>query len=1495
MFFIHSIQLILLYLLVVCKATSNNNRIDLSVVANWKTVPFKLVVLESVSQFNQTLYEPLVEKLLGIQYEGTSDDDCDDDDELYDNEVSLIDSYSISDEEFYTYGLSLIDSDIFREIVNTTIATRYYSPSIEMHYQYFRDVIADKKYCATKDNTSYIVQGSDVYCEPTDVFALKTISCTNEQLNLDLLPVDHIMGDNGCPYFIYGDYRSNKFRETFLYLYQSKKAGKLSFVWRYIPDDTVTSSELLAGYGMDLTLKRTDYIVVDDRDFTDGPEQKLDFAQEPIESPATIPETEEFWKETPADIPKLRKEDIKQLGLKFTKFILDQKSTSDEEKLDLLTKLILDFPLYASKIAGLNYSDHKLRLLSRNLLRDEYNEIPNGFYINDEIVPSIKDDTYKLIAMLKNSISQLDRLQAIGIDSQTASDILSQFSSFEAALSKNPYLRYDYSKYEKSIIFFNDIAHDYQYAKMVSSRKAYSVEPKMGELPPARENIYETIFFLDLSDPVRLYYSLSVINNVLSKRVPERVGLVPLFTTKVGAILARKFLSIVQKSNSNDALRFLHRVNKYLADDKLTDDVITKLPGNDTYTSERIDDLQSFMRAFKIENAPQILVNGVFLPFNNNWQASVQQLTLDVYYLFTQYQNGKIPLNRNFRDYLYKDAYKIRIPSLVPDNIISAGFDVISAPNMNDFIKHHDRNDSNTLELKKHKCSAETCYNSQSLKTLTLIGDLANKNFRLQIIETLKYIQHTRHIKLILGDLGCHNYLKLLRNDAIGVIIDRLSKIEALESPSDLIKPSILQNYPELREAQMDSIHLIVDGRILQISHSLLSESVLNMIVHVDEQLRLKVINRIVRDKKEILNSARGKFNDKYDFLEYLIWTISDIYFKSEDEFVYDTLPRYDTSLLDDKLSLHIPAKKIPKIFVTVSIDPISEKAQKYLAMLDIFKAMPSADIVVHLHPKIEMETIGINRMYRSVFRPSVNFDDNGIFKSDSLRAVFDDIPAKPLFTLSVDEPQSWIVGIKEANTDLDNVKLDISGPVSGVYEVENIIIEGYSREAVSPSIKPVGLVLELFASSEDRREETSVMANFGYFQLKANPGEWNLKIKPGTKGADIYDFVDVSLNSTTLSKSDSKIDTFKFAVTNLGGLTLFPVFSKKPSKEDEFIISDGTSVEKKKENSGANYLSSFLSKLKDPMLSAKNRKVHQNSDINIFSIASGHLYERLLEIMAASVMKHTDHTVKFWFIENYMSPKLKSELPILSKNYGFQYQFITYKWPVWLRHQREKQRIIWAYKILFLDVLFPQDLKKVIFVDADQICRTDMKDLVDLDLEGAPYGFTPMCDSRKEMEGFRFWKKGYWKNVLGVKYKYHISALYVVDLIKFRSLAAGDILRQHYQELSKDPKSLSNLDQDLPNNLQDVLKIHSLPQNWLWCETWCSDESLKEARTIDLCNNPLTKESKLERAKRQIPEWNDYDQEIADITHSTGGSHNYGNVGNESIEISSINKHDEL
>lgn len=57
-----------------------------------------------------------------------------------------------------------------------------------------------------------------------------------------------------------------------------------------------------------------------------------------------------------------------------------------------------------------------------------------------------------------------------------------------------------------------------------------------------------------------------------------------------------------------------------------------------------------------------------------------------------------------------------------------------------------------------------------------------------------------------------------------------------------------------------------------------------------------------------------------------------------------------------------------------------------------------------------------------------------------------------------------------------------------------------------------------------------------------------------------------------------------------------------------------------------------------------------------------------------------------------------------MANEYNFQYELVQYKWPRWLHQQTEKQRIIWGYKILFLDVLFPLVVDKFLFVDADQV-----------------------------------------------------------------------------------------------------------------------------------------------------------------------------------------------
>jgi len=88
--------------------------------------------------------------------------------------------------------------------------------------------------------------------------------------------------------------------------------------------------------------------------------------------------------------------------------------------------------------------------------------------------------------------------------------------------------------------------------------------------------------------------------------------------------------------------------------------------------------------------------------------------------------------------------------------------------------------------------------------------------------------------------------------------------------------------------------------------------------------------------------------------------------------------------------------------------------------------------------------------------------------------------------------------------------------------------------------------------------------------------------------------------------------------------------------------------------------------------------------------------------------------------------------------------------------------------------------VKRIIYVDADQVIRADLKQLWNMDMEGKPYGYVPFCTSRNDTLGFQFWRSGFWKDHLRGK-PYHISALYMVDLENFRRHAVGDILRSTY------------------------------------------------------------------------------------------------------------------
>ncbi|XP_061648088.1 UDP-glucose:glycoprotein glucosyltransferase 2 isoform X4 [Phyllopteryx taeniolatus] len=586
---------------------------------------------------------------------------------------------------------------------------------------------------------------------------------------------------------------------------------------------------------------------------------------------------------------------------------------------------------------------------------------------------------------------------------------------------------------------------------------------------------------------------------------------------------------------------------------------------------------------------------------------------------------------------------------------------------------------------------------------------------------------------------------------------------------------------------------------------------------------------------------------------------------------------RRDVQFLKESHSVLQLSPRENEVFydVVAIVDPLTRAAQKMSPLLIVLSQVVNLRLRLFMNCRGKLSEMPLKSFYSFVLESDVTFLGNDTMSAGPV-ARFTELPESPLLTLNMITPEGWMVQALRSPHDLDNIHLqEVSGTVTAEYELEHLLLEGHCFD-LSTGQPPRGLQFTLGMSRDPIMYDTIVMANLGYFQLKANPGAWMLRLRKG-RSEDIYQILSHDGTDSPGDAGDVVVllNSFHSKIIKVR-------VQKKAEKMNEDLLSETSeskglwdSIARRSYSSPGSRLHYYAvraSLAKNMCFCSiagggpkKDDGEKKEDGLNIFSIASGHLYERFLRIMMLSVFRHTKTPVKFWFLKNYLSPSFKETISHMAESYGFQYELVQYKWPRWLHQQTEKQRIIWGYKILFLDVLFPLAVDKIIFVDADQIVRADLKELRDLDLEGAPYGYTPFCDSRTEMDGYRFWKSGYWASHLGQR-KYHISALYVVDLKKFRKIAAGDRLRGQYQALSQDPNSLSNLDQDLPNNMIHQVAIKSLPQEWLWCETWCNDASKAAAKTIDLCNNPKTKEPKLTAAVRIVPEWVGYDNEIKQL-----------------------------
>ncbi|KAI5244537.1 UDP-glucose,glycoprotein glucosyltransferase [Aureobasidium subglaciale] len=1372
------------------------------------------------------------------------------------------------------------------------------APRIEAHYQFYNTTVEPTlKRRTDKSCQTWLHFNGQQYCD-SDLASPSGDSVDQERV-LDL-PFDRIAGNkqSKTPAILYADIMSPTFRKFHKTVSATAKSGKTSYRVRYRPSIDIAGSPLaVSGYGIELALKRTDYIVIDDRQAEDS------------DSVSSDSSSAKLTDEDVADLKPLSSKELLRLGMRASSFVM-----SSADPFDTLLKLTQDFPKHSAAMSTQEISEdfRKEHLVNREVF------VPSGYnviWVNGLQVLARDFDAYAMLEHLRRERKLINSASELGLSGNEAVQLLSHSSISEASSSQEPQ-RYDWRdelEGGKVIIWMNDIEHDKRYAEWPSQVRAKLLQRTYpGQLPPVRKEIHNLILPVDFANYKDVEMVVESLQSFVKRKVPIRFGLVPRTTSAVSSEQAKTVYYLLDTYGLGVALEYLQKLSssqgrklagpvqsvfdgaakgRKLRKDR-TSAPLQEILQNDDFNARVASARKYLGRLGASGNTPPFFVNGIPLPMSDEWlQEMSQRVSTDL----------RTVQKAIFEDELDDDSY-------IPEVFLAR----VSA-RRNPWVIPEDENSIRQVNLASLSDLTEGAIGSvpslpaskdtvaSDLVHLVIVADFDSEASQrmLSALLTLRkdeydqieiLLVHSSTTPLSTSSFAVELFKTMILGPTVslGALQALLSKDKVTISEEDVVAANAFWSSADrfLEEIGFSSGDqgILLAGRVVGPLPSFedFDGDDFETLLSYERMKRLMPAAAAIKG----VNIA-DKANTALSFskLSNLIALSS----KSDvPEGMFDSSPPARSDVFSRWTGSHTLIERgdaeSATIQIVASIDPASETAQRWVPILKVLSELSGIHLRLYLNPKERLDELPVKRFYRHVLESKPRFDKAGSLQGTL--AHFEGLPADALLTMAMDMPPAWLVAPRDSVHDLDNIKLSSTQgrDIEATYELESILIEGHSRD-VTIGTAPRGAQLVLGTNKDPHFADTIIMANLGYFQFKANPGFYNLTLQKG-RSEEIFKIDSAGTIGYSAQAGD---EITEIALTSFRGATIFPRLSRRPNMEDEDVLESAKTTAGHIANKADAILAKVgLGSVKSGDVLSKAQKFGSgllsksggsstdlatlpHADINIFSVASGHLYERMLNIMMLSVTKHTSHTVKFWFIEQFLSPSFKAFLPIMAEEYGFRYEMVTYKWPHWLRGQKEKQREIWGYKILFLDVLFPLDLDKVIFVDADQIVRTDMYDLVKYDLQGAPYGFTPMCDSRTEMEGFRFWKQGYWKNFLrGLPY--HISALYVVDLVRFRQMAAGDRLRQQYHQLSADPNSLSNLDQDLPNHMQHVLPIHSLPQEWLWCETWCSDETLGVARTIDLCNNPQTKEPKLERARRQVPEWTIYDDEIAALAQRKVG-----------------------
>lgn len=361
---------------------------------------------------------------------------------------------SNTDKELYERFLTLLQDDQLitdpesLSSLKFALSIRNSAPRIQAHYQFYETSVEpslEDQSCET-----WLEVGGKQYCDAQmekEHAELRSASLSHT------VPFDRSLGPDSdtVPVTLYADIASKDFRKFHEVASNAAKEGKSSYRVRYKPSKGGDAKPLvMSGYGVQLALKRTDYIVIDDR-------QKGDESDD--EPKATENTDTQLDDEEVSDMKPLSRSEVMGLSIRAAHF-----AVASENPLDTLLKMTQDFPKHSATLAYHNASEEFVEEFQAN--RAQF--LPAGFnvlWINGMQVDPRKIDAFTLLDHLRRERRLIGNFQEMGLTSAEAITLLSNPALLEATES-NEAQRYDWRDEEEGgnvIIWLNDIEKDKRY------------------------------------------------------------------------------------------------------------------------------------------------------------------------------------------------------------------------------------------------------------------------------------------------------------------------------------------------------------------------------------------------------------------------------------------------------------------------------------------------------------------------------------------------------------------------------------------------------------------------------------------------------------------------------------------------------------------------------------------------------------------------------------------------------------------------------------------------------------------------------------------------------------------------------------------------------------------------------------------------------------------------------------------------------------------------